>query len=109
MISRRSRRRRSRRSTRSSSIPTQGLPSAGRLALDFSRHATHFRVACKTTSYRRLRKGVPSLFADIKPLYKDPTRSKVFGDIFEDWLKCLEESGTLRGERSKRCRLLSCG
>ena len=72
-----------------------------RLPLDFARDDTHFRVACKTYLLPPLRKGVPSLFADIKPLYTDPKKAKTLGDIFEDWLKCLEESGTLRGERSQ--------
>ena len=72
-----------------------------RLPLDFARDESHFRVAAKTYMLPPLRKGVPSLFADLKPLYKDAMKSKVLGEIFEDWLATLESEGKLRGEKQK--------
>ena len=42
---------------------------------------------------------MPSLFADIKPLYGDPAKSAALGDIFEEWLHSLETEGKLRGEK----------
>ena len=70
-----------------------------RLPLDFARDPAHFRVAAKTYLLPPLRKGVPSLFADIKPLYGDPAKSAALGDIFEEWLHSLETEGKLRGEK----------
>jgi len=70
-----------------------------RLPLDFARDLNHFRVAAKTYMLPPLRKGVPSLFADLKPLYAVPEKAKVLGDIFSDWLETLAESGCLRGEK----------
>ena len=70
-----------------------------RLPLDFARDADHFRVAAKTYLLPPLRKGVPSLFADIKPLYVDRSKAAALGEIFEEWLKALETDGRLRGEK----------
>jgi len=70
-----------------------------RLPLDFARDTTHFRVAAKTYMLPPLRKGVPSLFADLKPLYAHPDKAKALGDIFSDWLETLLASGCLRGEK----------
>ena len=71
-----------------------------RLPLDFSRQASYFRVALKTYILPPLRKGVPSLFADLKPLYKDADKVKVLGDVFKEWLAALEKDGKLQGEKS---------
>jgi len=70
-----------------------------RLPLDFARDATHFRVACKTYMLPPLRKGVPSLFSDLKPLYAVAEKAAVLGSILEEWLAALEADGTLPGER----------
>jgi len=70
-----------------------------RLPLDFARDPDHFRVAAKTYLLPPLRKGVPSLFADIKPLYADASKAAALGDIFGDWLSTLEADGILRGEK----------
>lgn len=72
-----------------------------RIPLDFARDSTHFRIAAKTYILPALRKGVPSLFADLKPLYASPAKGKVLGEIFSDWLESLAESGKLRGEVTK--------
>ena len=70
-----------------------------RLPLDFARDPAHFRVAAKTYLLPPLRKGVPSLFADIKPLYKDSAKAKALGELFEEWLANLKGDGTLKGEK----------
>ena len=72
-----------------------------RLPLDFARDPAHFRVAAKTYMLPPLRKGVPSLFADLKPLYRDPKKAALLGEILEDWMATLESSGKLRGEAKK--------
>ena len=72
-----------------------------RLPLDFARDADYFRVAAKTCILPPLRKGVPSLFADLKPLYADAQKAAGIGAILEDWLSTLESSGCLRGESAQ--------
>jgi peptide alpha-N-acetyltransferase len=42
-----------------------------------------------------LRKGVPSLFADVKPLYASAEKATVMGELFTEWLVCLESHGRL--------------
>lgn len=69
-----------------------------RLPLDFARDGAHFRIACKTYILPPLRKGVPSLFADLKPLYRSKPKAEVLGAILEEWLKSLEADGKLPGE-----------
>lgn len=74
---------------------------ARRLPLDFTRDPAQFRIAAKTYMLPPLRKGVPSLFADIKPLYKSPEKAHILGEILEDWMNTLESEGKLRGESKK--------
>lgn len=42
-----------------------------------------------------LRKGVPSLFADIRPLYAQPAKAERIGALIERWLCALEAGGAL--------------
>lgn len=45
-----------------------------------------------------LRKGVPSLFSDIKPLYKDPAKVQLMGDLMNENLALLRSAQKLVGE-----------
>jgi len=72
-----------------------------RLPMDFARDPSHFRVAVKTNLLPLLRKGVPSLFADLKPMYAVPAKAAAIGEILGEWLSALEKDGRLPGE-SKR-------
>ena len=45
-----------------------------------------------------LRKGVPSLFSDIKPLYKDAAKVKIMGDLMEENLNLLRTQQKLVDE-----------
>jgi len=72
-----------------------------RLPLDFVREPSDFRQACTTYMLPPLRKGVPSLFADLKPMYAVPAKAKALGEILEEWLSCLESDGKLPGEKTR--------
>lgn len=41
-----------------------------------------------------LRKGVPSLFVNLKKLYDNPHKEKVIEQLAEGYLQCLKEYGT---------------
>ncbi|KAL1525014.1 hypothetical protein AB1Y20_019889 [Prymnesium parvum] len=69
-----------------------------RLPLDFARSAPYFREVAAAYIIPLVRKGVPSLFADIKPLYVDSMKAEVLGDLFRSWLDQLERDGKLSGE-----------
>ncbi|KAL3930903.1 MAG: hypothetical protein SGPRY_001338, partial [Prymnesium sp.] len=69
-----------------------------RLPLDFARSASYFREVAADYIIPLIRKGVPSLFADVKPLYVDPQKVEVLGALFRSWLEQLELDGKLPGE-----------
>lgn len=46
----------------------------------------------------RLRKGIPSLFTDLKSLYKDPSKTQITETLFTTYKKNLEENSTLLNE-----------
>ena len=72
-----------------------------RIPLDFARDPDYFRIAAKTYMLPPLRKGVPSLFADIKPLYAIPAKGQALGAIFSEWLSSIETTGCLKGESTR--------
>lgn len=72
-----------------------------RIPLDVARSAEYFREAAVTYILPLLRKGVPALFADVKPLYVDSTKAKVLGELFESWLAGLLADGCLPGESER--------
>lgn len=48
-----------------------------------------------------LRKGVPSLFADIRPLYADAAKAARIGSLLAEWERILEAGGALGGEQAE--------
>jgi len=76
---------------------------------DRERH-THTRVHAQNSEMREmaqafgwyvkafLRKGVPSLFSDIKPLYKDVGKVQLMGELMEENLSLLRTQQKLVGE-----------
>ena len=71
-----------------------------RLPLDFVRDPDTFSSKLVEYAIPYLRKGVPSLFADLKPLCSRPDTFKTLRTIADGWLKSLEESSCLPGEDS---------
>ena len=62
-----------------------------RLPLDFAREPAYFAATFDEYARPFVRKGVPSLFADLKPLCAEgsPARAQ-FGEMLESWLAALE-------------------
>lgn len=73
--------------------------SAARIAMDVMPNGEHAQFVARIDEYVRpfLRRGIPSLFSDIKPLYEDGTKAKAFGNLFERFVKAVEgsENGSL--------------
>lgn len=69
--------------------------TAQRMALEVIPSGEHPEFMPRVDAYVRgfLRKGVPSLFSDVKPLYEDETKAEVFGHLFENYCDCLEDEG----------------
>lgn len=67
--------------------------TAQRMALELIQSGQHPEFAPRVDSYVRrfLRKGVPSLFSDIKPLYEDETKAEAIEKLFESYRKCLQD------------------
>lgn len=63
-----------------------------RIALEVIHSGSHPEFRPRIDFYVRsfLRKGVPSLFSDIQPLYDDPTKASVFGELFDSYRENLE-------------------
>ncbi|GAA6010456.1 hypothetical protein JCM10207_001313 [Rhodosporidiobolus poonsookiae] len=73
-----------------------------RLALDLA-SGDRFRALLTPYLLHGLTKGIPSLFADIKALYRLPggegaEKAKVVGEVVEEFKKGLEEQGRVGGE-----------
>lgn len=66
--------------------------SAQRLALDVLPTGNHPQFLPRVDAYVRpfLRKGIPALFSDVKPLYADSSKVAVFGSLFETFREMLE-------------------
>ena len=65
-----------------------------RLPLDFTRSPPAFAAALDAYARSYVRKGVPSLFADLKPLCAGGAWSRAFfGEIVAGWVGALEATG----------------
>lgn len=66
--------------------------TAQRLALDILPSGLHPEFLPRADAYVRrfLRKGVPSLFSDVKQLYADSSKADVFGSLFDGYRAFLE-------------------
>ena len=78
-----------------------------RLPCDFARGEAALRTALTTYCLPVLRKGVPSLYANLKPLAKAPWRAAAMGKLFGEWLAALEKTGCLPGEAAKELPLMT--
>eukprot|EP01025_Chloroclados_australasicus_P056070 TRINITY_DN6889_c1_g2_i4.p1 TRINITY_DN6889_c1_g2~~TRINITY_DN6889_c1_g2_i4.p1 ORF type:complete len:663 (-),score=65.45 TRINITY_DN6889_c1_g2_i4:303-2291(-) len=65
-----------------------------RIPLEFLQ-GEEFRQAVDSYVRRFLLKGIPSLFRDLKPLYKDSAKSNILCELFRYYLNSLEETGRL--------------
>lgn len=72
--------------------------TAPRIALDVLPSGLHpeFLPRCDTYVRSFLRRGVPSLFSDIKPLYANASKGAALGVLFEGYRKCLENADSSR-------------
>ncbi|EOD37315.1 hypothetical protein EMIHUDRAFT_467082 [Emiliania huxleyi CCMP1516] len=69
-------------------------PACMRLPLDFTRSPPAFAAALDAYARSYVRKGVPSLFADLKPLCAEGAWSRVlFGELVAGWVGALEATG----------------
>lgn len=68
--------------------------TALRIALDIIPSAKHPQFIPRTDFYVRrfLRKGIPSLYSDLKSLYDNSGKAQELGTLFESYLECLESS-----------------
>uniref|UniRef100_A0A7S0PZY0 Uncharacterized protein n=1 Tax=Coccolithus braarudii TaxID=221442 RepID=A0A7S0PZY0_9EUKA len=66
-----------------------------RLPLDFSRDAAYFREVFAAYALPYLRKGVPSLFADIKPLLARADKREQIGQLIGEWISALDSTGIM--------------
>ena len=64
-----------------------------RMQLDFA-SGDKFRDLVDPYLRKALRKGVPPLFVDLRPLYADPDKAQALEDINEAYLKNLKAKGT---------------
>ncbi|RKP06374.1 NMDA receptor-regulated protein 1 [Thamnocephalis sphaerospora] len=71
-----------------------------RFPLDYL-HGDAFRTRASAYVRTMLRKGVPSLFVNLKPLYADSERAAIIEDIMLAQQKSLKENSTLVGEDIK--------
>ena len=72
-----------------------------RLPLDFVQTAETFRDALTTYAMPVVRKGVPSLYANLKPLASTEWKRNAMTALFGEWLASLEASGCLPGSGRK--------
>lgn len=73
-----------------------------RLPLDFARDPAYFASTFNEYVQPFVRKGVPSLFADLKPLCEEGSFSRVaFGELLAGWLVSLEGAGTFPGSSER--------
>lgn len=69
--------------------------TASRLALNILPSGHHPQFVPRVDAYVRrfLRKGIPSLFSDVKSLYADTSKAEQLGRLFEGYRECLEDEG----------------
>ena len=57
-----------------------------------------FRSRVKSYIIEKLEKGIPSLFVDVKSLYRDAEKMRVVGEVVEGLIADLEGDASLRGD-----------
>lgn len=69
--------------------------TASRLALDVLPSGHHPQFLPRVDAYVRrfLRKGIPSVFSDVKQLYTNTSKAEQLGKLFEGYRECLEDEG----------------
>ncbi|GMH43697.1 hypothetical protein BSKO_11619 [Bryopsis sp. KO-2023] len=72
--------------------------SCKRIPLDY-KEGQPFLDALEDYVARFINKGIPSLFSDLKPLYRYPDKSKSLGEFFESYRKRLLEESSSQGEK----------
>ena len=77
-----------------------------RLPLDYARGEAGLRAALAAYCLPVLRKGVPSLYANLKLLAKAPWRADAMARLFGEWSASLEATGCLPGEAAKELPLM---
>jgi len=65
-----------------------------RLPLSFTKAGDEFTTLVRKYIEKPLRKGVPSLFEDLKNLYENPAKAKMLEHIFTETVSTLKTSGT---------------
>ncbi|KAG2124195.1 NMDA receptor-regulated protein 1-domain-containing protein [Suillus clintonianus] len=75
----------------------QSATAPRRLALHVAT-GQEFKDLIKPYLTNALTKGIPSLFADIKPLYRDPVKRQVIEDIVEEFRATFETSSPPTGD-----------
>ncbi|CAH1399784.1 unnamed protein product [Nezara viridula] len=73
-------------------LPRARLPR--RMILDYI-HGDQFSVEVGIYLQREFRRGVPPLFVDIRPLYKDNKKAKIIETLVIDYKQCLIDNGCL--------------
>ena len=68
--------------------------SAKRLPLSFTKPGDEFKALVGAYVEKPLRKGVPSLFEDLKNLYENPEKAAIMEDVFKGIVESLKSSGT---------------
>jgi len=63
-----------------------------------------FAAAVRAYVVKPLRKGVPSLFTDLKGLYADPAKATEMGKAFAEIEKSLADSGKFPGAADKEAK-----
>lgn len=78
--------------------------TAPRIALEIIPSADHLEFSLRVDAYVRpfLRRGVPSLFSEIKPLYEDYSKATALGILFETYLTSLDRSNFRNLPKLKR-------
>ena len=71
----------------------QYCAAAKRLPLSFTKAGEEFKKLIVTYVEKPLRKGVPSLFEDLRNLYENSAKATLLEDIFTDTVRSLKESG----------------
>lgn len=70
-----------------------------RLALDVA-HGQEFKERARDYIVRGLERGVPSLFVDVKGVYRDTAKLLAVGEILDDLISKLESETSLHGDDS---------
>ena len=72
-----------------------------RLPLDFARSPEYFKEVLAAYVLPVVRKGVPSLYANLKPLTACAWKREVMGTLFSEWLESLLKTACLPGSKQR--------